>query len=180
MKDAEEYLQKSPGGEHAAELQVALADRKQQQGDLPGAAELYSKVKGDAEFTFTAKFKAAECYYKLLVGAGAAAKDNKTAPKIDTDQLRKLAVADLNESIKMGHDAEATAKNPAAKKAMREIRGEATYMLASILEEDQEHVDYAQVAPSAGRLRTELSDDEHEVPGRDRMAHHGARSPRPI
>ncbi|MFZ2060985.1 MAG: hypothetical protein WAU82_08230 [Candidatus Binatus sp.] len=147
MKDANDYLQKAPGGEHAAELQVALAERKQQQGDLLGAADMYSKVKGDPEFTFTAKFKAAECYYKILVGAGAAAKDNKTAPKIDTDQLRKLALADLNESIKMGHDAEATAKTPAAKKAVREIRGEATYMLASILEEDQDHVDYAQVAP---------------------------------
>ena len=146
VKDAEEYLQKSPGGEHAAELQVALADRKQRQGDLLGAADLYSKVKGDAEFTFTAKFKAAECYYKVLVGAGAAAKDNK-APKIDTEQLRKLAVTDLNESIRMGPQAESAANNAAAKKAIREIRGEATYMLASILEEDQEHVDYAQVAP---------------------------------
>src|SRR5579862_1538836 len=146
VKDAEEYLQKSPGGEHAAELQVALADRKQRQGDLLGAADLYSKVKGDAEFTFTAKFKAAECYYKVLVGAGAAAKDNK-GPKIDTEQLRKLALADLNESIKMGPQAEAAANNAAAKKAVREIRGEATYMLASILEEDQDHVDYAQVAP---------------------------------
>ena len=126
---------------------VALAERKQRQGDLLGAAEMYSKVKGDPEFTFTAKFKAAECYYKILVGAGETAKDNKSAPKIDTDQLRKLAVADLNESIKMGHDAEATANTAAAKKAVREIRGEATYMLASILEEDQEHVDYAQVAP---------------------------------
>ncbi len=144
VKDAEEYLQKSPGGDHAAELQVALADRKQRQGDLAGAADLYSKVKGDPEFTFTAKFKAAECYYKLLVGAGA--KDNK-GPKIDTDQLRKLALADLNESIKMGPEAERTANTSAAKKSIREIRGEATYMLASILEEDQDHVDYAQVAP---------------------------------
>ena len=107
---------------------------------------MYSKVKGDPEFTFTAKFKAAECYYKILVGA-AASKDNKSAPKVDTEQLRKLALADLNESIKMGHDAEAKANTPAAKKAVREIRGEATYMLASILEEDQDHVDYAQVAP---------------------------------
>ena len=147
VKDANDYLQKSPNGDHAAELQVALAGRLQQQGDLLGAAKLYSQVKGDPEFTFTAKFKAAECYYKVLVGAGAAAKDSKSAPKIDTDQLRKLAVADLNESIKMGHDAEAKASTPAAKKAVREIRGEATYMLASILEEDQDHVDYAQVAP---------------------------------
>ena len=125
---------------------MALAERLQRQGDLLGAAKMYSEVKGDAEFTFTAKFKAAECYYKILVGA-AATKDNKTAPKIDTDQLRKLAVADLNESIKMGHEAEAKANTPAAKNAVREIRGEATYMLASILEEDQDHVDYAQVAP---------------------------------
>jgi tetratricopeptide (TPR) repeat protein len=146
VKDAQEYLQKSPNGDHAAELQVALADRKQRQGDLVGAADLYSKVKGDPEFTFTAKFKAAECYYKLLVGAGATAKDNK-GPKVDTDQLRKLALNDLNESIKMGPEAERAANTAAAKKSVREIRGEATYMLASILEEDQEHVDYAQVAP---------------------------------
>ena len=146
VKDANDYLQKSPGGDHAAELQVALAERLQRQGDLLGAAKMYSEVKGDAEFTFTAKFKAAECYYKILVGA-AATKDNKTAPKIDTDQLRKLAVADLNESIKMGHEAEAKANTSAARNAVREIRGEATYMLASILEEDQDHVDYAQVAP---------------------------------
>ena len=125
---------------------MALAERLQRQGDLLGAAKLYSQVKGDPEFTFTAKFKAAECYYKILVGA-AASKDNKSAPKIDTEQLRKLALADLNESIKMGHEAEAKANTPAAKKAVREIRGEATYMLASILEEDQDHVDYAQVAP---------------------------------
>ena len=146
VKDANEYLQKAPGGDHAAELQVALAERLQRQGDLIGAAKMYSEVKGDPEFTFTAKFKAAECYYKILVGA-AASKDNKSAPKIDTDQLRKLAVADLNDSIKMGHEAEARANTAAAKNAVREIRGEATYMLASILEEDQDHVDYAQVAP---------------------------------
>jgi tetratricopeptide (TPR) repeat protein len=146
VKDAQEYLQKSPNGDHAAEMQVALAERLQRQGDLPGAAEMYSKVRGDPEFTFTARFKAAECYYKQLVGAGAAGKDNK-APKVDTEQLRKLALADLNESIKMGPEAERTANSATAKKDVREIRGEATYMLASILEEDPDHVDYAQVAP---------------------------------
>jgi tetratricopeptide (TPR) repeat protein len=148
VKDANDYLQKTPNGDHAAELQVALAERLQKQGDLLGAAKLYSQVKGDPEFTFTAKFKAAECYYKILVGATANAKDTKgQAAKVDTEQLRKMALANLNESIKMGHDAEAKANTPAAKKSIREIRGEATYMLASILEEDQDHVDYAQVAP---------------------------------
>jgi tetratricopeptide (TPR) repeat protein len=147
VKDGQEYLQKDPNGDHAAEIEVAMADRLQRQGNLVEAAEMYSRVKGDPEFTFTAKFKAAECYYKQLVGAGAAAKDNKTAPKVDTDQLRKLALDNLNESIKMGPEAERAANNPTAKRAVREIRGEATYMLASILEEDQDHVDYAQVAP---------------------------------
>ena len=146
VKDGQEYLQKDANGDHAAEIQVALADRLQRQGDLVKAAEMYSLVKGDPEFTFTAKFKAAECYYKQLVGAGAAAKDN-SGPKVDTDQLRKLAVDNLNQSIKMGAEAERTANNPAAKRAVREIRGEATYMLASILEEDQDHVNYAEVAP---------------------------------
>ncbi len=148
VKDGQEYLQKDPNGDHAAEIQVAMAERLQRQGDLPGAALMYSKVKGDPEFTFTARFKAAECYYKQLVGAAATAKDSKAAaPSIDTDQLRKLAVQDLNESIKMGPEAERAANTATAKRAVREIRGEATYMLASILEEDQDHVDYAQVAP---------------------------------
>ncbi len=146
VKDANDYLQKSPNGDHAAELQVALADRLERQGDLVGAGEMYSKVKGDPEFTFTAKFKAAESYYKQLLGAQSTSKDKK-APAVDTEQLRKLALADLNESIKMGPEAERTANTAAAKKDIREIRGEATYMLASILEEDQDHVDYAQVAP---------------------------------
>jgi tetratricopeptide (TPR) repeat protein len=147
VKDANDYLQKAPNGDHAAELEVALADRLQRQGDLVGAAELYSTVKGDPEFTFTAKFKAAECYYKQLVGSNAKEKDTKGAAKVDTEQLRKLALSNLNESIKMGPEAERSANTAAAKKSIREIRGEATYMLASILEEDQDHVDYAQVAP---------------------------------
>jgi len=149
VKDAEDYVQKLPNGEHAAEMRVQLADRLQRQGKLVEAAQMYSQVKGDPEFTFTAKFKAAECYYKQLVGAAATAKDNKDnkGPKVDTEQLRKLALDNLNESIKMGSDAERTANTAAAKKAVREIRGEATYMLASILEEDQDHVDYAKVAP---------------------------------
>ena len=181
VKDAKDYLQKNPSGDHAAELQVALAERLQRQGDLVGAAEMYSKVKGDPEFTFTAKFKAAECYYKQLVGANAAAKakDNK-APKVDTEQLRKLALDDLNESIKMGHEAEAKANTPAAKK---------------VGSRDSRRSDlHARFDPrgrsgacrlragraAAGRLRIELPDDEREVPGRRRMAHHGARSPWPV
>ncbi|HKN13035.1 MAG TPA: tetratricopeptide repeat protein [Candidatus Binatus sp.] len=144
VKDAQDYLQKDPNGEHAAEMRVQLADRLQRQGKFVEAAQMYSQVKGDPEFTFTAKFKAAECYYKQLLGASA--KDNK-GPKVDTEQLKKAALDNLNESIKMGAEAERSASTPAAKKAVREIRGEATYMLASILEEDPDHVDYAQVAP---------------------------------
>jgi lipopolysaccharide biosynthesis regulator YciM len=123
-------------------MRVQLAGLLQQQNKFVEAAELYSQVKGDPEFTFTAKFKAAECYYAELQGASA--KDNK-GPKIDTESVRKLALENLNEAIKMGPEAERTASGT-GKKTVHEIRGEAIYMLASILEEDPEKVDYAQVA----------------------------------
>ncbi len=142
VKVAQDYLQKYPAGEHGAEMRVQLAGRLQRQLKYVEAAELYSQVKGDPEFTFTAKFKAAECYYAELQGASA--KDNK-GPKIDTESVRKLALENLNEAIKMGPEAERTATGP-GKKAVHEIRGEALYMLASILEEDPEKVDYPQVA----------------------------------
>ena len=142
VKDAQDYVQKYPNGEHIAEMRVQLAGRLQQQNKFVEAAELYSQVKGDPEFTFTAKFKAAECYYAELQGASA--KDNK-GPKIDTESVRRLALENLNEAIKMGPDAERAASG-SGKKAVHEIRGEALYMLASILEEDPEKVDYAQVA----------------------------------
>jgi tetratricopeptide (TPR) repeat protein len=142
VKNANDYLQKYPAGEHGAEMRVQLADRLQKQNKFVEAAQLYSQVKGDPEFTFTAKFKAAECYYKELQGASA--KDSK-GPKVDTVALRKSAVDNLNEAIKMAPDAERTAPGP-AKKAVHQIRGEAIYMMASILEEDPQKVDYAQVA----------------------------------
>ncbi|MGA3229239.1 MAG: tetratricopeptide repeat protein [Candidatus Binatus sp.] len=142
VKDGQDYLQKYPEGEHAAEMRVALADRLQRQNKYVEAAQLYAQVKGDPEFTFTAKFKAAECYYAQLQGANA--KDNK-GPKIDTESLRKLTLENVSEAIKMGPEAERTASGP-GKKAVHDIRGEAAYMLASILEEDPEKVDYAQVA----------------------------------
>ena len=142
VKNANDYLQKYPAGEHGAEMRVQLADRLQKQNKFVEAAQLYSQVKGDPEFTFTAKFKAAECYYKELQGASA--KDSK-GPKVDTVALRKSAVDNLNEAIKMAPEAERTAPGP-AKKAVHQIRAEAIYMMASILEEDPEKVDYAQVA----------------------------------
>jgi hypothetical protein len=142
VKAAQDYVQKYPNGEHIAEMRVQLAGLLQQQNKFVEAAELYSQVKGDPEFTFTAKFKAAECYYAELQGASA--KDNK-GPKIDTESVRKLALENLNEAIKMGPEAERTASGT-GKKTVHEIRGEAIYMLASILEEDPEKVDYAQVA----------------------------------
>jgi tetratricopeptide (TPR) repeat protein len=51
----------------------------------------------------------------------------------------------LNEAIKMAPDAE-RASPPAAKKAIHQIRGQAIFMLASIMEEQPEKVDNAQIA----------------------------------
>ena len=142
VKNAQDYLQKYPQGEHGAEMRVQLADRLQRQNNLVEAAKLYSEVKGNPEFTFTARFKAAECYYKELQNASA--KDSK-GPKVDTASLRKSAMDNLNEAIKLAPDAERTATGT-AKKAVHQIHGEAIFMLASILEEDPAKVDYPQVA----------------------------------
>ena len=147
VKNAEDYLQKFPQGEHGAEMRVQLADRLQKQNKYIEAAQLYSQVKGNPEFTFTARFKAAECYYKELQGASASAKDSKDnkGPKVDTASLRKSAMENLNEAIKMAPEAERSSSG-AGKKAVHQIHGEAIFMLASILEEDKSKVDYPQVA----------------------------------
>jgi len=147
VKNAEDYLQKFPQGEHGAEMRVQLADRLQKQNKYIEAAQLYSQVKGNPEFTFTARFKAAECYYKELQGASASAKDSKDnkGPKVDTASLRKSAMDNLNEAIKMAPEAERSSSGT-GKKAVHQIHGEAIFMLASILEEDKAKVDYPQVA----------------------------------
>ena len=141
VKNAQDYLNKYPQGEHGAEMRVQLADRLQRQNNFVEAAKLYSEVKGNPEFTFTARFKAAECYYKELQNASA--KDSK-GPKVDTATLRKSAMDNLNEAIRMAPEAERTATGT-AKKAVHQIHGEAIFMLASILEEDPSKVDYPQV-----------------------------------
>src|SRR4029077_3613232 len=122
VKNAEDYLQKFPQGEHGAEMRVQLADRLQKQGKLVEAAQLYSQVKGNPEFTFTARFKAAECYYKELQGASASAKDSKDnkGPKVDTASLRKSAMDNLNEAIKMAPEAERSSSGT-GKKAVHQI-----------------------------------------------------------
>jgi hypothetical protein len=147
-KTGQEYLAKNPQGEHAAEIRLAVAEQKQREGDFLAAAKLYNEVKGNPEFTFTAKFKAAECYYKALLAAGsekdAKNKDNK-APAVDTAALKKSAVDNLNEAIKMAPEAERSSPG-ASKKSIHEIRGQAIFMLAALLEEDPAKVDYPQVA----------------------------------
>src|SRR5260370_37487184 len=71
VKDAQDYLNKYPQGEHGAEMRVQLADRLQRQKNFVEAAKLYSEAKRNPEFTFTARFKAADCYYKELQKASA-------------------------------------------------------------------------------------------------------------
>ena len=91
VKDAQEYLAKDPNGEHAAEIQVALAERLQQQGNLAEAAKMYSQVKGAPEFTFIARFKAADCYYKMLVG-------EQRPPRITRTTRRPVSIPSSSES----------------------------------------------------------------------------------
>jgi len=165
-KAAQEYLQKYPTGEFAGEQRLAMAERMQRDGNFLEAAKLYGEVKGNPEFTFTAKFKSADCYYKALQAAGAAkdAKDNK-APKVDTAALKKLAIDNLNEAIKMAPEAERNSPG-AAKKSIHEIRGEAIFMLAALLEEDPAKVDYPQVASLLDNYEAQypkMSEKFHDV-----------------
>jgi len=147
-KSGQDYLNKNPQGDHAGEIRLAMAEQLQRNNNFIEAAKLYGEVKGNPEFTFTAKFKSAECYYKALLAAGTE-KDAKGAkpktPSVDTAALKKSAVDNLNEAIKMAPDAEKSSPG-AAKKTIHEIRGQAIFMLAALLEEDPAKVDYPRVA----------------------------------
>jgi tetratricopeptide (TPR) repeat protein len=138
---ANEYLAKFPGGENAPEMRFRLAERLQAQGKDLEAAQMYAQVKGENDYSYTARFNGAECNYKALATAGG--KDYK-GPKVDLDALRKETVSELQETIKMAPEVERI--SPAnRKKFVHDTRGRAILMLAEILETDPK-IDYPQVA----------------------------------
>jgi tetratricopeptide (TPR) repeat protein len=159
---AQGYLQKFPGGEYAPEMRFRLGERLQKQGNFVEAAQMYSQVKGQNDYSYTAKFNEAECNYQALATAGS--KDYK-GPKIDIDTLKRQTITDLQDTIKMAPEAERMASSPSTKKFVHDTRGRAILMLAEILEQEPK-VDYPQVASLLEGYETQyptMSDHFHDV-----------------
>jgi len=141
---AEDYLKKYPKGEFSNEARFRLAERLQRQQKYADAAADYAQVSG-GEYGFAAKFNAAECNYLQLVAAGAKESKDKNAPKVNTDELRKNTITLLNETIKMAPEAEREAGG-AQKKFVHDTKGRAIYMLAGLLQQQQNKADAQQIA----------------------------------
>lgn len=153
---AQNYLQRYPQGRYAFEPRFRLAELDQRQGRFLDAAHLYEQVHGNPDYDFTARFNAAECYYRALAAAGGVALEGTAgltpaatpAPQAlaasEREALRQKTVAALIAAIGLEPAAEAAA--PAAQhKALHDSRGRAIYMLATLLEH-QPKIDYREVA----------------------------------
>ncbi len=158
---ANDYLSKFSNGPNAAMMRFRLAERLQAQGKFQEAAQMYAQVKGENDYSYTARFNGAECNYKALEAASA--KDYK-GPKISIDQLKQQTVSDLQETIKMAPQVERSSPGN-RKKFVHDLRGKAILMLAEILETEPK-IDYPQIA---GLLEgyegqyPEMSDHFHDI-----------------
>ena len=67
---AQNYLKHYSHGQYAFEPRFRLAEMLQRKGQYLMAASEYEQVVGNADYAFTARFNAAECYYHALGPAG--------------------------------------------------------------------------------------------------------------
>jgi hypothetical protein len=141
---AQDYLKSYPHGEYAYEPRFRMAERLQQNKQYLEAAKEYGQVTGNSDYAYTARFNAAQCdYLALVAAANAAANKNAAAPQVDREALKNTTIADLNEAIKMEPGAERSA--PAAQRNfIKQTKGQAIYMLVSLLEREPK-IDYARV-----------------------------------
>jgi TolA-binding protein len=150
---AQDYLKNYPNGRYAFEPRFRLGEMMQRKGDYLAAARQYEQVAGSPDYQFTARFNAAECYFKASGDDGPIEADGVKAtethnadarPAIDREKIRVAAMNTLREAIRMEPAAERSA--PAwQRNALHDSRGRAIYMLAAMLE----HVhplDYREVA----------------------------------
>lgn len=146
------YLRRYPRGQYAFEPRFRLGEYYQRRGDYAEAAKQYSQVSGNPDYDYTARFNAAECYYRDLTAPGktasaaapAAAAGAKTPAPADRAAMRQQAIDALASAIAMEPGAERAA--PAAQhQALRDSRGRAIFMLAALLEQDPK-IDYSRVA----------------------------------
>lgn len=156
---AQNYLKNFPDGHYAYEPRFRLGELYQHQGQYVEAAKEYEQVRGNSDYDFTARFNAAECYYRALAAAGGVNTDNpngltpaadsstasaKQTDPADLEGLREKTIAALRAAISLEPNAERAA--PATQhKALRDSRGRAIFMLATLLEH-QPKADYREVA----------------------------------
>lgn len=145
---ARDYLRRYPRGQYAFEPRFRLGEYYQRHGDYVEAASQYSQVLGNPDYDYTARFNAAECYYRALTAPGKTASTASLAAKApapaDRAAMRQRAIDALASAIAMEPGAERAA--PAAQHpALSDSRGRAIFMLAALLEGEPK-VDYARVA----------------------------------
>ena len=162
---AQNYLKSYPQGHYAYEPRFRMGELYQDDGKYVEAAKEYEQVHGNSDYDFTARFNAAECYYRALAAAGGVKSDNpgltpaaataSVTPlsAADLEALRQKTIAALIAAINLEPEAERTAP-AAAHKALHDSRGRATYMLATLLEH-QPQIDYREVAAILNGFETQ-------------------------
>jgi len=169
---AQDYLKQYPRGKYGFEPRFRLAEMLQRKNQYLMAAREYEQVNGNADYEFTARFNAAECYYRAL-GSPSAEKIGTLAPQspplhlssntageqqpssgegqkgalLATNQLaatRTAAIRALRQAINLEPSAERYVSVP-QRRTLHESRGRAILMLATLLESEPA-VDYRQLA----------------------------------
>ncbi|HJU11193.1 MAG TPA: tetratricopeptide repeat protein, partial [Candidatus Binataceae bacterium] len=150
---AQEYLKHYPRGKYAFEPRFRLAEMLQRKNQYLAAAHEYEQVAGNADYEFTARFNAAECYYHALgpqVGQKAAtpaSSEERAGGSQNASQIaatRAAAIRALSQAINLEPSAERYAAI-SQRRALHESRGRAILMLATLLESEPV-VNYRQIA----------------------------------
>lgn len=157
---AQAYLKHYPRGKYAFEPRFRLGEYYQRIGDFAAAADQYSQVSGNPDYDYTARYNAAECYYRALEAlektpsaSASAGKPPAAASLAEREALRKKAMDALASAIEMEPGAE-RASPSAQQKALRDSRGRAIYMLVALLEEEPK-VDYQRIASMLANYETQ-------------------------
>ena len=141
---ARNYLKHYPRGQYAFEPRFRLAEMLQRKNQYLMAANEYEQVAGNADYAFTARFNAAECYYHALGPKGAQNKPGGPLAASRLSETRRAAMRTLRQAINLEPSAERYASG-SQRRALHESRARAILMLATLLESESV-VDYRQVA----------------------------------
>ncbi|MBV8055388.1 MAG: hypothetical protein JO071_09135, partial [Deltaproteobacteria bacterium] len=141
---AQDYLKQYPHGQYAFEPRFRLAEMLQRKNQYLMAASQYEQVAGNADYEFTARLNAAECYYHMLVPQGAHNQPGNPAATTKLAADRTATMRALRQAINLEPAAERYV-SVSQRHMLHESRGRAILMLATLLESEPA-VDYRQVA----------------------------------